>query len=83
MQIYVATFWLSSAGTIVFRFASQDRQATLKAAKDYIVSENVPDAGYENFLLSGLSEWDGEAVDATALPAGHLVLFSVDLDNQQ
>lgn len=79
--VYVVMFWLDSAQTAVHKAASLSKDDVIAAACRYVVALKVESADYENFLLAGIGEWDGAAINTIIFPQGKLVLFSVPLES--
>ncbi len=77
--VYIGIFWLDSAQVVTHKVASLDKADVIAAARSYVIALKVESADYENFLLMGLGEWDGEATHANEVEAGKLVLFSTPL----
>ena len=75
-RVYIGFFWLDKAEVPVHRMASLDKDDVVSAAKDYLVRLKVKDAGWETFLLTQLSDWDGLEISSNTADQGKIILMS-------
>ncbi len=75
-MIYVALFWIDRAQDVDSRIISNDRSVIVEATLDRLRSLNVPEDGYEAFLVDRIRDWDGEQTHITSVAEGKLIMFS-------